>query len=165
MIGVLPPLFGTHWVFLKPPFTVHLLWVEEFPDWSCLLWDLCRCGPFNEKNQNIKDPRGFIYLKINGLLFKLKNVCLSTAAHPRLRLLGSNTGFLQRVSRGKKKCLHISEPPEGLWEDGLRMSIDHSLKQQRGCSWDGNTFYWLHKLSKKNEAEGASISGRNSPGK
>lgn len=44
------------------------------------------------------------------------------------------------VSKGKKKCLHISEPPE-VYEKMDRMSIDHSLKQQRGCSWDGNTFY------------------------
>lgn len=51
--------------------------------------------------------------------------------HIRLRLLlDANTGHLQRVFKYKKKCLHISEHPEGLGEDGPMMCMDQSLEQK-----------------------------------
>lgn len=107
-----------------------------------------------------------LYLEINGKLLRLQSVNLSTGKGTRWRLLpGSNTEHLQRVSKGKKKCWHISELPEGLGEDGPRMCTIHSQEQQRWCSGHGDTFYWLHKPAKENGPKGASVSGTNGPGK
>lgn len=80
--------------------------------------------------------------------------------HTRWRLLqGSNTEHLQGVFKGKKKCWHISELPEGLGEDGPQICTNHSQDQQRWCSGHWDTFYWLHKTAKENGPEGTSVSG------
>jgi hypothetical protein len=77
-------------------------------------------------------------------------------------LLDSHGGHLQRVFTYKKKCLRLSEHPEGLREEGPDVhgpqpGAAKVMLWQRIYSTDSMSL--IRKMSK----EGASISGKNGP--